>query len=300
MTGWIKIYRSLLYWEWSDVPEMFALWVRIIIKATHEDTEWHGITIKRGQFVTTLAKLAAESGMTLQQVRTCIDRLKASNQITTQTTNKYTIVNVCKYEDYQDTADTEQQTNGKQTTHKQQTNNTQATNQQQQDKNIRIQEELINNPLTPLQGESPEPTISEKEKQPRKEKPAARAVTRYDRLWEEIFQKLTNDTFVWSKRENVAVQAIVGKIVKMMEDAGHNPTEQEKENGLRWFVTSLYEVGDDWVRANFTPHVICDKFNEFYQTIKIAKRNGKQRTTNGNPTGVSAEYLAKVAEELAH
>ena len=25
-TGWIKIYRSLLYWEWADVPEMVALW----------------------------------------------------------------------------------------------------------------------------------------------------------------------------------------------------------------------------------------------------------------------------------
>ena len=31
-TGWIKIYRSLLYWEWADVPEMVALWVRLIIR----------------------------------------------------------------------------------------------------------------------------------------------------------------------------------------------------------------------------------------------------------------------------
>ena len=43
-TGWIKIYRSLLYWEWADVPEMVALWVRLIIRATHEVTQWHGIT----------------------------------------------------------------------------------------------------------------------------------------------------------------------------------------------------------------------------------------------------------------
>ena len=127
-TGWIKIYRSLLYWEWADVPEMMALWVRLLIKATHEDMQWHGVTIVRGQLVTTAAKLAAESGMTVQQVRTCIDRLKASNQIATQTTNKYTIISVCKYDDYQDIESTEQQTNGKQATRKQQTNNTQATN----------------------------------------------------------------------------------------------------------------------------------------------------------------------------
>ena len=47
-TGWIKIYRSLLYWEWADVPEMVALWVRLIIRATHEDSQWHGVTISRG------------------------------------------------------------------------------------------------------------------------------------------------------------------------------------------------------------------------------------------------------------
>ena len=89
-TGWIKIYRSLLYWEWADVPEMVALWVRLIIRATHEDSQWHGVTISRGQLVTTTAKLAAESGLSPQQVRTCLDRLKASNQINTQTTNKDT------------------------------------------------------------------------------------------------------------------------------------------------------------------------------------------------------------------
>ena len=51
-TGWIKIYRSLLYWEWADVPEMVALWVRLIIRATHEDTQWHGVTISRGHINT--------------------------------------------------------------------------------------------------------------------------------------------------------------------------------------------------------------------------------------------------------
>ena len=83
-TGWIKIYRSLLYWEWADVPEMVALWVRLIIRATHEDSQWHGVTISRGQLVTTTAKLAAESGLSVKQVRTCLDRLKESGQIVTQ------------------------------------------------------------------------------------------------------------------------------------------------------------------------------------------------------------------------
>ena len=236
-TGWIKIYRSLLYWEWADVPEMVALWVRLIIRATHEDTQWHGVTISRGQLVTTTAKLAAESGLSPQQVRTCLDRLKASNQINTQTTNKYTIITICKYEAYQETETTEQQTNGKQTTRKQQANNTQATRISR----IKEQEELINKPPTPLQGdapEQPEKPIVEQPAKPAREK--ARAVTRYDRVWEEIYTKLTANTFFWTKRENVAVQSIVGRITKMMEEAGRDPTDTEKENALRWFVESLW------------------------------------------------------------
>lgn len=294
-TGWIKIYRSLLYWEWADVPEMVALWVRLIIRATHEDTQWHGVTISRGQLVTTTAKLAAESGLSPQQVRTCLDRLKASNQINTQTTNKYTIITICKYEAYQETETTEQQTNGKQTTRKQQTNNTQATSISR----IKEQEELINKPPTPLQGdapEQPEKPILEQPAKPAREK--AHAVTRYDRVWEEIYTKLTANTFFWTKRENVAVQSIVGRITKMMEEAGRDPTDTEKENALRWFVESLWQLDDQWIRTNFVPHVIDGKFNEYYNQLRQAKNGKPKHNTAGNPTGVSADYLARIAADL--
>ena len=295
-TGWIKIYRSLLYWEWADVPEMVALWVRLIIRATHEDSQWHGVTISRGQLVTTTAKLAAESGLSPQQVRTCLDRLKASNQINTQTTNKYTIITICKYEAYQETEATEQQTNGKQTTSKQQTNNKQATSISR----IKEQEKLINNPPTPLQGDAPrkpETVVVEQPAKPAREK--AHAVTRYDRVWEEIYTKLTANTFFWTKRENVAVQSIVGRITKMMEEAGRDPTDTEKENALRWFAESLWQLDDQWIRTNFVPHVIDGKFNEYYNQLKQAKNGKPKHNTAGNPTGVSADYLARVAAELA-
>ena len=295
-TGWIKIYRSLLYWEWADVPEMVALWVRLIIRATHEDSQWHGVTISRGQLVTTTAKLAAESGLSPQQVRTCLDRLKASNQINTQTTNKYTIITICKYEAYQETETTEKQTNGKQTTRKQQTNHTQATSISR----IKEQEELINKPPTPLQGDAPEPSekmVVEQPAKPAREK--AHAVTRYDRVWEEIYTKLTANTFFWTKRENVAVQSIVGRITKMMEEAGRDPTDTEKENALRWFVESLWQLDDQWIRTNFVPHVIDGKFNEDYNQLKQAKNGKPKNNTTGNPTGVSADYLARLAQQLS-
>ena len=302
-TGWIKIYRSLLYWEWADVPEMVALWVRLIIRATHEDTQWHGVTISRGQLVTTTAKLAAESGLSVKQVRTCLDRLKESGQIVTQTANKYTKITICKYDDYQETEQGEGQTKDNQTANEWQAKGKPTANQRQAKGNnsrIKEQEELINKPPTPLQGdapEQPEKPIVEQPAKPAREK--AHAVTRYDRVWEEIYTKLTANTFFWTKRENVAVQSIVGRITKMMEEAGRDPTDTEKENALRWFVESLWQLDDQWIRTNFVPHVIDGKFNEYYNQLKQAKNGKPKHNTAGNPTGVSADYLARLAQQLS-
>ena len=305
-TGWIKIYRSLLYWEWTDVPEMVALWVRLIILATHEDTQWHGVNVSRGQLVTTTAKLASESGLTLKQVRTCLARLKESGQIVIETANKYTKITVCKYDDYQETEHGEGQANGKQTANDGQAKDKQTAGKGQAKGNssrIKEQENIINNPLTPLQGDAPqkpETVVVEQPENP--EKPArekARAVTRYDRVWEEIYSKLTSNTFFWTKRENVAVQAIVGRITKMMEEAGRDPTDTEKENALRWFVESLWQLDDQWIRTNFVPHVIDGKFNEYYNQLKQAKNGKPKNNTAGNPTGVSADYLSRITQQLA-
>ena len=325
-TGWIKIWRQLLDWEWADVPEMMALWVHLILSANFEEKEWHGITIGTGQLVTTYAQLAAQSGLSEKQVRTCMARLAESGQITIERAGKRQLVSISNYKQFQEIEIEEGQEKGSEMADKRQTKGRQKATKGQDDgnigagkgqekgrkragyinkegKNIRSKEgKNINIPPTPLQGVSPEADFSAVSETPGTAapapKPEARAVTRYDRAFEEIYTRLTNDTFLWAKRENVAVQAIVGKITKMMEDAGKDPTDDDRENAFRWFLESLYATGDEWVRANFTPHVICDKFNEFYQTIKINSRNGKKQS-NSNATGVSADYLARVAQELA-
>ena len=284
--GWIKLYRSMLHWEWADVPEMVALWVRLLIMATHEEQQWHGKTISRGQLVTTYLYLSEETGITMQKLRTCLERLKKSGQITMEVTNKYSVITICKYDSYQDVEEAEQHTS-----------NTPATSEQhinKNDKNIRTKERKnINTPPTPLKGEAPKPTIS------KTEKATQHAATRYDSIFEEEYLRLTGSGFVWSKRENIAVNSIVGKIVAKMEKNGKfNPTDKEKEDAFRWFIVSLYQTGDTWIMSNFTPHVINDKFNENYTTIKNTQ-NGTRKQTANNPAGVSADYAARIARELA-
>lgn len=130
--GWIKLHRKILDWEWFTSPSTLQLFIYLLLRANKEDKKWRGILIKRGQLVTSVATISEETKLSTQQVRTSLNRLKSTNEITSKTTNRFTLVTVCKYESYQLYEEVEQQTKQQAL---QQTNNKQITNKQQQLKN---------------------------------------------------------------------------------------------------------------------------------------------------------------------
>lgn len=140
MTGWIKIHRSFLTWEWFDKPEMVQVFVYLLLKANHDAKEWHGMTIERGQIVTSVAKIAQETRLSTQTVRTCINRLKSTNEITSEATSKYTLITISKYDTYQDGEDdankVTNEVDNNQVTSEQQTTNKQLTTNKNEE-NIR-------------------------------------------------------------------------------------------------------------------------------------------------------------------
>lgn len=130
--GWIKLHRKILDWEWFTSPSTLQLFIYLLLRANKEDKKWRGILIKRGQLVTSVATISEETKLSTQQVRTSLNRLKSTNEITSKTTNRFTLVTVCKYESYQLYEEVEQQTKQQAL---QQKNNKQITNKQQQLKN---------------------------------------------------------------------------------------------------------------------------------------------------------------------
>jgi len=123
MDGWIKIHRKLFEWEWWDKSEMIHIFIYFLLKANFEKNKWHGIQLKRGQFVTSIKSISKSTNLSSQVIRTCINRLKLTNEITIKSTNKFSIITICNYENYQIS---ENKAN-KQITNKQQTNNNQLT-----------------------------------------------------------------------------------------------------------------------------------------------------------------------------
>ena len=99
--GWVKTFRKMTEWEWYNHSEMVHLFIHLILKASPVEKLWQGITIHRGQVVTGRQKLSAETGISERTIRTCLSRLAKSGEIEIKTTNKYSIITVCKFEDYQ-------------------------------------------------------------------------------------------------------------------------------------------------------------------------------------------------------
>ena len=129
MEGWVILHRRFLGWEWFEKAEMVQLFVYLLLSANHNDKKWQGVDVKRGQVLTTYAKLGKITGLSPRSVRTCVERLKSTGEITTETTNHYTIVTICNYDKYQsgestsDTPNDKQLTNDRQTTDKRPTSN---------------------------------------------------------------------------------------------------------------------------------------------------------------------------------
>lgn len=92
---------------------MVYVWLRILLMANSEDRHWHDKIVKRGSFITTIASLSGQFNLTIKQVRTCLDRLRAGGEITTNTSNNNTLVTICKYDSYQLQGANEGQMKGK-------------------------------------------------------------------------------------------------------------------------------------------------------------------------------------------
>jgi hypothetical protein len=100
-SGYVRIFRSFLNWEWYDDANTMRVFLHLILTANWEPKKWHGITIERGQRVYSRSKLAAELKMSERSVRTALNHLISTGEVTNQTTPQYSIITIKNYELYQ-------------------------------------------------------------------------------------------------------------------------------------------------------------------------------------------------------
>lgn len=93
--------RSLTDWEWYTDSHMVHLYIHLLIKASPKTAKIRGIEVDRGELITSLQRLSAETGLSIRCLRTCLDRLENDKLIDKQTTNKWQRVKVCNYDSYE-------------------------------------------------------------------------------------------------------------------------------------------------------------------------------------------------------
>lgn len=157
--GWIKLHRQFLKWEWHDAPETAHLFVILLLLANHEDEKWHGLTIQRGQIVTSLGKLSEHSGLSVRQVRTGLSRLQHTGEISIKPTSRFSVVTIYNYDKYQVREEVERQASDTPPTSERQASDNQTTTNKN-DKNVRMKEDIISsNELCPTEpSDAPENT----------------------------------------------------------------------------------------------------------------------------------------------
>lgn len=112
--GFLRISRNIVDWDWYTDANTFRVFMHLLLTANYKDCNYKGVEVKRGQVATSRKEIAKALRMSEQNVRTSLSHLKSTNEITSKSTNKLTIITLCKYDSWQDlTSETNQQTNRK-------------------------------------------------------------------------------------------------------------------------------------------------------------------------------------------
>lgn len=101
MNGFISLHRKLTEWEWYTDQNTKSVFIHLLLMASWKDTKWKGIVIKRGEVVTGRKSLSKSLGISQRAIRTSLNHLKTTNEVTIKTTNRYSVISIKNYDDYQ-------------------------------------------------------------------------------------------------------------------------------------------------------------------------------------------------------
>lgn len=102
--GYVKLYRSLLKWEWYDDVNTKVVFLHLLLTVSIENSRWHGTVIRRGSRVSSYAVLAKETGLSVKQVRTAIAHLEETGEVARTKHPKYTVFAINNYDAFQSRA----------------------------------------------------------------------------------------------------------------------------------------------------------------------------------------------------
>jgi hypothetical protein len=134
--GYIKLWRKSIEAGWLTNHKLWVFWSWCLMKASHKELDMvvgcQRVHLMPGEFVFGLKAAAKETCISIQSIRTLLNFLKTSQNITLKSTNKFSIISILNWDTYQNE---ENEINTQ--INKQLTNNQQTTNNKQECKELK-------------------------------------------------------------------------------------------------------------------------------------------------------------------
>ena len=133
--SWIKLYRDVLDSQVFAHPTTFKIWCWLLIKANHKQKfismqvgrGFTEISVERGQFI--FGRHKAESALDIDgsTIYKHIQKLQDWGNIKIESNSQYSIITICKYDEYQTNDGEEEQPSNNQVTAEEQPSNSGVT-----------------------------------------------------------------------------------------------------------------------------------------------------------------------------
>ena len=133
--GWIKLHRELLLhpiWQ-NSTPEQKTVLVALLCMANHKQNKWEWMgkeyDVQAGQFITSLDSIvkACGKGVTIQNVRTAINRFERFGFLTNESTKTGRLITIENWHKWQTLDDQPNKASNRKTTDNQQRPNKELT-----------------------------------------------------------------------------------------------------------------------------------------------------------------------------
>lgn len=226
--GYIKLFRSMTSWEWYQDANTTRVFLHLLLNANLEETRFMNHVIPKGGLVIGRKRLAADLGISERSVRTALKHLKLTNEVTIETTNRFSIVTIVNWEKYQ--------INSKRVTNR--PTNEVANNRPTSDQQVTTEKEYKNKELKNIKEEIHKEEIS---------------ISDYEKV-----QEIFNKTCIFFKPCSVITKTRSDKIKKLLKQFSFEDVKEvfEKANN-NVFLQGKNEYG--WV-ASFDWLIEIDNF----------------------------------------
>lgn len=121
--GYILLDRNILEWKWWQKHNVLIVFIWLLLKAQFHDSHFGGAKIERGQVATTIGNIGSANKLSVQEVRTSLNSLKSTGEITITRHSRFLVITIVNYDKYQNLT--------RKPTIKQQSRNNQSTINQQ-------------------------------------------------------------------------------------------------------------------------------------------------------------------------